>query len=246
MPLPFALTVRWQPSPNHGPRPRAVDTLVLHYTGMPTPASALERMCDPQAEVSAHYMVDEDGSVLQLVEEDRRAWHAGVSEWRGEGDLNSRSIGVEIVNPGHEFGYRPFPAIQMQAVIALCQQILARHPAITPCRIVAHADIAPSRKEDPGELFDWPLLAAAGVGFFPSEADLRAVAPVADSDVTGCLTRLGYPLGPVATDGRVGSAGVEKALIAFQRRYCPTNLSGQADLSTRQMLAAVEKGLSSC
>ncbi len=140
--------------------------LVLHYTGMQTAAAALARLCDPAAKVSSHYLVDEDGAVHALVEEQNRAWHAGVSFWRGATGLNDRSIGIEIVNPGHEFGYRPFPPVQMRAVRALCHGILARWPGIVARNVVAHSDIAPNRKQDPGELFDWRGLAQAGIGLW--------------------------------------------------------------------------------
>jgi N-acetylmuramoyl-L-alanine amidase len=228
------------PSPNFGPRPQAkgqgealVTMLVLHYTGMRSADEALERMCNPRAQVSAHYMVNEDGTILQLVDEDQRAWHAGVSAWRDCADINSCSIGVEIVNPGHEFGYRPFPDLQMVAVIVLCQGILQRHPAIKNAGIVGHSDIAPARKEDPGELFDWHRLAQAGIGFFPS---IDQTLPVPDvAQVPTLLTQIGYPLG--------GDRGLEKALIAFQRRYRPSNLSGLADAETCCLLAAVAQGI---
>ena len=133
---------------------RAIDMLVLHYTGMPTGAAAIARLCDPAAKVSAHYTVDEDGTVYAHVPEARRAWHAGVSHWAGAGNINSRSIGIEIVNPGHEFGYRAFPDAQIAALITLCHGILLRHP-IPSWRVLGHSDVAPARKEDPGELFPW-------------------------------------------------------------------------------------------
>ncbi len=143
-----------------------IDTLVLHYTGMQTAEDAIARLCDRNAKVSAHYVVDEDGLIFQLVPEEDRAWHAGVSHWRGRDGINDASIGVEIVNPGHEFGYRPFTEIQMQRVVELCQDILEHH-AIPARNVVAHSDIAPERKEDPGEYFDWQRLADAGVGLWP-------------------------------------------------------------------------------
>ena len=152
------------PSPNQDSRPGlAIDHLVLHYTGMRSAEAALARLCDPAAKVSAHYVVDEDGTVYALVEEARRAWHAGVSYWRGVRQLNDCSVGIEIVNPGHEFGYRAFPRRQMAAVEALCRHILARHD-IPARNVVGHSDVAPDRKQDPGELFDWPGLAAQGIG----------------------------------------------------------------------------------
>ncbi len=155
------------PSPNFDSREgHVVDMLVLHYTGMKTGDEAKSRLCDPAAKVSAHYMVEEDGTVFRLIDEQCRAWHAGLSSWRGHTNINQRSIGIEIVNPGHEFGYRPFPKAQMEAVAALCRDILSRHP-IPKRNVVAHSDIAPLRKEDPGELFDWEFLAKRDVGLWP-------------------------------------------------------------------------------
>ncbi len=156
------------PSPNCDERPQdlKVDMLVLHYTGMKTGTEALERMCDAHAEVSAHYMVEEDGRIYQLVPENKRAWHAGLSYWRGETNINARSIGIEIVNPGHEWGYRAFPQVQIDSVISLCLDVLSRQ-RIEKRNVVGHSDIAPTRKTDPGELFPWPELAANGIGQFP-------------------------------------------------------------------------------
>ena len=155
-------------SPNQEPRPAgvAIDTLILHYTGMKTAKEALSRLCDPEAKVSAHYLVDEDGAVFLLVPEAKRAWHAGVSSWRGESNINDRSIGIELVNPGHEFGYRAFPEKQMAALIPLLRGILARHP-IPQSRVLGHSDVAPGRKTDPGELFEWHRLAESGIGLWP-------------------------------------------------------------------------------
>ncbi len=226
------LLIRSLPSPNHGPREpgTVIDMLVLHYTGMPTARDALARMTDPKAEVSAHYCVDEDGAVLRLVEEDRRAWHAGISWWRGRTDVNNRSIGVEIVNPGHEFGYRDFPEAQMVAVQALCREILARHPAIAPRDVVGHADVAPWRKEDPGERFDWPRLAAAGTGLWPTAAQVAAAPETGDP--AQLLTAIGYRV-----DAKVSP--LEKALTAFQRHFHPDAVTGQADGETLKRLNAV-------
>ncbi|MCB9988560.1 MAG: N-acetylmuramoyl-L-alanine amidase [Rhodospirillales bacterium] len=146
------------PSPNYGERREGAQPgmIVIHYTGMKTAQDALDRMCDPAAEVSAHYMVDEDGTVYQLVDEGKRAWHAGASEWQGISDVNSHSIGIELVNPGHEWGYRAFPPEQMEALAQLCQDIMVRHEIRW---VLGHADVAPGRKQDPGELFDWQWLA---------------------------------------------------------------------------------------
>lgn len=138
--------------------------IVIHYTGMESAKAALERLCDPAAEVSAHYVIDEDGTTYQLVDEDKRAWHAGVSEWSINGkietDINSASIGIELVNPGHEFGYRPFPHEQMAALAALCKNIMSRQPVTI---VLGHEDVAPGRKQDPGELFDWFWLDSHGI-----------------------------------------------------------------------------------
>jgi len=218
-----------RPSPNHGPRPAntPIDMLVLHYTGMPEGRAALERMCDAEAKVSAHYMIDEDGTVYALVDEDRRAWHAGVGSWRGHDEINSRSIGIELVNPGHEFGYRAFPMAQMEALAELAPAILARHP-IPSRNVVGHADVAPTRKEDPGELFDWAWLAARGVGLWP-KTDMRA-APRSPAQVPGMLTRWGYAFEP---------GQIKPALIAFQRHFRPARFDGVADAETISRLAAL-------
>jgi N-acetylmuramoyl-L-alanine amidase len=216
-----------QPSPNHDARPdgQAIDVLLLHYTGMKTGAEALERLCDPAARVSAHYMVEEDGRIFQLVSESRRAWHAGAAQWQDASDINARSIGVEIVNPGHEFGYRSFPAEQMAGVKRLCLDILARHP-IPAARVLGHSDVAPLRKEDPGELFDWRGLAAAGIGLWPESGS----AAVLENAVGKALKRVGY--GYTETD-------LPAVIRAFQRRYRPANLTGTADAETRRRLAAL-------
>lgn len=156
------------PSPNHDERDgHPVDMLLMHYTGMQSGEAAIARLRDITAKVSSHYVVEEDGRVFQLVPEDRRAWHAGVSSWQGATNINQRSIGIEIVNPGHEFGYRAFPAAQMGAVKNLARGIIARH-AIPASRVIGHSDVAPKRKQDPGELFDWRGLAEVGIGVWPS------------------------------------------------------------------------------
>ncbi len=211
------------PSPNHDARPDGVpvDMLILHYTGMRTGAEALARLRDPAAKVSAHYLVEEDGAVFRLVGEDRRAWHAGVSHWRGHAGLNGRSIGIEIVNPGHEHGYRPFPALQMAAVCELALAILARHP-IPARQVLAHSDVAPDRKEDPGELFDWEGLARNGVGLWPGAA-------AAEGDPLALFGRIGY-----RTD-----LPLPVLLRAFQRHWRPARVDGIADAETCARLGAV-------
>ncbi len=226
-PDPAEPLIRDLPSPNWDARPPGVpiDTLILHYTGMPTAQAALDRLRDPAARVSSHYVVEEDGAVWRLVEERHRAWHAGVSCWRGHAALNDRSVGIEIVNPGHEWGYRAFPALQMAAVCELCLGILGRHP-IPARNVVGHSDVAPDRKEDPGELFDWPGLAANGVGLWPAlPEDAGAGDDGAGDDVPAALRAIGYGEGDLAT-----------TLRAFQRHWLPGAMSGQPDAATRARL----------
>lgn len=211
-----------RPSPNFNDRPAGmpVDMLVLHYTGMVSGISALRRLCDPDAKVSAHYLVDEDGTVYRLVPEEKRAWHAGLASWRGERDVNGRSIGIELVNPGHEYGYRDFPAPQMAALTRLARDILARHP-VPPRNVVGHSDIAPDRKLDPGERFDWRGLAARGVGLWP--ATPQAVA----GDVRALLAEYGY------------DTATRQTIAAFQRHFRPARIDGIADGETLAMLGGV-------
>ena len=211
-----------RPSPNFDIRRHPVSMLVLHYTGMQSAAEALDRLTDAQAKVSAHWVVAEDGQIISLVDESSRAWHAGKAWWRGITDVNSASIGIEIVNPGHEFGYRPFPAEQMAAVEELVAAAVARF-GIDPSNVVGHSDIAPARKDDPGELFDWPRLARAGLavavpagGFDPNWTDAGTLA---------ALQRYGYDV----TEPRA-------AVIAFQRRFRPANIDGSIDAETRAIL----------
>ena len=190
---------------------------------MQSGTAAIERLRDPAARVSSHYVVEEDGTVFRLVPEERRAWHAGISHWRGRQGLNDRSIGIEIVNPGHEWGYRPFPALQMAAVCDLCLEVLARHP-IAPWDVVGHSDVAPDRKQDPGELFDWEGLAANGVGLWPGVAAMPAHArPEALLEAIGYRGDLPLPL----------------LLTAFQRRWRPERVDGVADAGCLARLAAV-------
>jgi N-acetylmuramoyl-L-alanine amidase len=227
------MTLRFtdRPSPNHNERLFPLDMLVLHYTGMIDGPTAIARLCDPEASVSAHYVVNEDGSILRLVPEDRRAWHAGRSRWQGDDDLNSRSIGIEIVNGGHEFGLPPYPDVQIAAVIALCQDILARQP-IPQTRIVAHSDIAPDRKEDPGELFPWQRLAQAGVGVWPAYGPL---APATPDVLRAKLSAIGYAF----TTGN--DDGLAAVIRAFQRRWRPYAVTGLADPETAGRIEAVAR-----
>lgn len=204
------------PSPNWNTRKLPVSMVVLHYTGMESGTAALERLCDPAAEVSAHYMIDEDGTVTRLVDEDKRAWHAGRSYWRGETDLNSASVGIELVNPGHEFGYRPFPDAQMEALLPLLADIVKRH-GIAPVNVVGHSDIAPARKTDPGELFDWDTLARYRLALAKPKPRMRLVFDN-DGAFFLALERLGYDI----SDGPA-------AIRAFERRWRPHRITGEID-----------------
>ncbi|MCW3475883.1 N-acetylmuramoyl-L-alanine amidase [Rhodovastum sp. RN2-1] len=218
-----------------------IDTLVLHYTGMLTARDAIDRLRDPAAKVSSHYVVEEDGTVWRLVNERRRAYHAGVSYWHGNTGLNDRSIGIEIVNPGHAYGYPDFPVLQLSVVCDLCLEILSRH-AIAPRDIVAHSDIAPDRKEDPGEKFDWEGLARNGVGLWPEGApDLGTGDAVRDTaslrDVRRALAAIGYRVAP---EGPLDPA-LATVLRAFQRHWRPEAVTGQADAGTLARLLAVAR-----
>lgn len=192
--------------------------LVLHYTGMKTAQAALDRMCDAERKVSSHYMIDEAGEIFQLVGEENRAWHAGVSYWRGNTNINQRSIGIEIVNCGHEFGYTPFPKEQMSAVAKLSIDIINRHK-IPAHNVVGHSDIAPSRKQDPGELFDWKWLSEQGIGLFPT-------LQTTDYKLQTTLNQYGYDI----TD-------LPKTIIAFQRHFRPSLISGEWDDKCANLLA---------
>ena len=220
-----------RPSPNFEPRHTglSVDMLIIHYTGMPGAEVALNRLCDPAAKVSAHYLIDEDGTVYRLVAEDMRAWHAGVASWRGETDVNSRSIGIELANPGHEFGYRPFPETQMLALLELAGDILSRHP-IPPRHVLGHSDVAPGRKTDPGELFDWPRLARAGIGLWPGDGGKTGDS--ADDGGEHLLVQFGYGVGQTA---ETRSAAIE----AFQRHFRPSRVDGVIDRETSGRLEAL-------
>jgi N-acetylmuramoyl-L-alanine amidase len=228
------------PSPNFNARMGPPEMVVLHYTGMQTGEAALARLCDPEAEVSSHYLVEEDGRVFRLVAEERRAWHAGVSFWKKRTDINAASIGIEIVNPGHEWGYRPFPDAQVEAVIGLLDAIRGRW-TIADGDIVGHSDVAPDRKEDPGELFPWLRLAEAGHGLWAEPAPVPGPALGAGDGGLGVyvlqagLTRLGYDSAP---SGQYDDKTV--AIVrAFQRHWRPEQVDGIADGETRARLIAL-------
>ncbi len=212
-----------RPSPNFDRRPEgvAVDMVVVHYTGMETAEAALARLCDPASKVGAHYVIGEDGAVWRLVGEGQRAWHAGAAQWRGETDVNGRSVGIELVNPGHEFGYPDFPEAQIAALEAVAGEILGRHP-VPPRNVVGHADVAPRRRKDPGEKFPWARLAAAGIGLWPDRAP-----PVEAEPVVEMLAEYGYPAEGAAT------------IAAFQRHFRPARIDGVADAETAGLVRAL-------
>ncbi len=204
------------PSPNFNARKLPVSMVVLHYTGMPSAEEALAKLCDPAAKVSAHYLIDEDGMVTQMIDEDKRAWHAGKSFWRGVTDVNSASVGIELVNPGHEWGYRAFPDEQIAALLPLLADIVARHQ-VPLSNVVAHSDIAPARKADPGELFPWDKLAWHRLALAKPRPSMRLVFDN-DGAFYLALERFGYDI----TDGPA-------AVRAFQRRWRPALIDGQID-----------------
>ncbi len=237
---PFAHDVR--PSPNYDERASGIDMLLLHYTGMATTAAAMARLCDAAAKVSAHYVIDEHGQITQLVTEAQRAWHAGKASWAGETDVNSCSIGVEIANPGHDAGYPDFPDRQIEAVIVLCADIVARH-RIRPDRVLGHSDVAPRRKRDPGEKFPWQRLHRAGIGAWvppaPIAVDGAAFGP-GDSgfevaQLQSELARYGYG---IETTGNY-DAPTSTVVTALQRHFRPARIDGVADRSTIETLRAL-------
>lgn len=231
------------PSPNRGPRPvgGVIDILLIHYTGMRSASAALDRLTDAEAKVSSHYLIGEDGAIYVLVPEVDRAWHAGVAFWAGERDINARSIGIELANPGHELGYRPFPGPQLDALAKLSRDILRRHP-IPPQRVLGHSDVAPARKQDPGELFDWSYLARAGVGLWPFADEPTAAGPAhsqpGDRGLAAFqrdLARFGYEIGATGTMDRA----TRLVTTAFQRHFCQYRVDGVADAETRARIEAL-------
>ena len=235
------------PSPNFDARSSPPDMVVIHYTGMVSGEAALERLRDPAAKVSSHYMIGRDARVFALVAEERRAWHAGVSFWKGSRDVNALSIGIELVNPGHEHGYLPFPHTQIDALIALLEDVRERWE-IADGDIVGHSDVAPARKIDPGELFPWRRLSEAGHGLWaePPPAPGPTLS-LGDSGLgvfalQAALTRLGYDSPPS------GEYGADTAVLvtAFQRHWRPERVDGAADGETRARLMALLRGTAAC
>lgn len=243
------------PSPNFDARPqgRGVDLVILHYTGMPSRDAALARLCDPAAKVSAHYLIDEAGDVFALVADSARAWHAGVAHWQGASDINARSIGVELVNPGHEFGYRHFTRAQMAALERLLAELAARHK-IAPERVLGHSDVAPLRKSDPGELFDWARLAKLGFGLWP-KADFRADLAAEGASLgersprvallQQSLATIGYGWAESGEDDGIYDGfydvGTEAVVRAFQRHFRPRGVNGAIDGETASLILHLAK-----
>jgi N-acetylmuramoyl-L-alanine amidase len=236
------------PSPNHDERMLATDILLLHYTGMASTAAAIGRLCDPAAKVSSHYVVDEHGHIVQLVPEARRAWHAGESSWEGVSDVNSRSIGIEIANPGHSFGYPDFPEAQIATVITLCRDIVTRH-RIRADRVLAHSDVAPQRKLDPGEKFPWARLHGAGVGAWIAPSTISPGNGLGPGDSGPAIADLQAALGDygygIAVTG-VYDELTHAVVTAFQRHFRTACIDGRADRSTietlRALRAATDRG----
>jgi N-acetylmuramoyl-L-alanine amidase len=231
-------------SPNHGERKPGMklNMLVLHYTGMSTAEAAISHLCSPASEVSAHYVVLEDGHIVQCVPEQRRAWHAGQSSWEGETDINSCSIGIEIVNPGHDAGYPDFPKRQIAAVTALCRSILTRY-RIPAERVLAHSDVAPTRKHDPGEKFPWRTLHSSGIGLWVKPAPIVPGGTIyvlgennpAIKEMQELLNRYGYAVTPTGyLDGNT-----RDAIAAFQRHFRPEKVDGVFDISTLETLRSL-------
>ncbi|MBI4366161.1 MAG: N-acetylmuramoyl-L-alanine amidase [Deltaproteobacteria bacterium] len=233
------------PSPNLDERKdgRPPDMIVLHYTGMPTGEAALARLTMAVSKVSSHYVVFEDGRIVQCVPEERRAWHAGASSWAGETDINSCSIGIEIVNPGHEFGYRDFPLRQTAAVISLCKSIITRRGPIGADRILGHSDVAPSRKQDPGEKFPWPLLNESGIGHWvraaPLDLDGVTLKPGERGEQVGRLQRTLRAYGYGIEETGSYDDATRDIVTAFQRHFRPARVDGIADPSTLLTLRAL-------
>jgi N-acetylmuramoyl-L-alanine amidase len=248
-----------KPSPNFDARTRPIDLVVLHYTGMQDAGVALARLTDPSpvagsypgpwqsddveadtplSRVSAHYVVDEAGQIYSLVPEEHRAWHAGASSWEGDGDVNARSIGIEIVNGGHDFGLPEFPAVQIDGVISLLKDIFERWPQLNAKRVVAHSDIAPARKADPGEKFPWRRLAEVKASIWPERID--AIELVTDTPVSLAQQSLSF-IGYGVTQTDVMDESTKAALVAFQRRFRPSDISGVLDEETQRLLIAVAR-----
>jgi N-acetylmuramoyl-L-alanine amidase len=231
-------------SPNHDERKDGPPNMILlHYTGMQSGQAALDRLTTAASKVSAHYVVFEDGRIVQCVPEELRAWHAGAASWAGDTDINSRSIGIEVVNPGHEFGYPDYPLRQIAAVIALCKTILTRRGPISADRILGHSDVAPSRKQDPGEKFPWELMNESGVGHWVRPAPLNLVGttlkPGDGGEAVTRIQRLFKAYGYGIEDNGTYDDATRDVVTAFQRHFRQARVDGIADPSTQLTLRAL-------
>ncbi len=207
------------PSPHFNERLLPVDSIIIHYTDMPTTEEALHWLCHPHSQVSAHYLIDEKGKIYHIVPEEKRAWHAGQSYWQGCKDMNSCSVGIELANPGHSHGYQPFPEAQIDSLLTLCKTLQVRWD-IPSSRVLGHSDIAPQRKQDPGHLFPWDLLAKEGVGLWPKQ-----LLEGKKIDVNEALKKIGYE-----------TASPSHALLAFQRHFQPQKVDGVVNHQTYSLL----------
>lgn len=221
------MDIKWHPSPNANERRLSSlpKVIILHYTDMVSSAAALEHLCDPKAEVSAHYLITQAGIIYQLVDVTHRAWHAGVSSWQGQGDINSWSIGIELDNPGHSHGYQPFPSKQIKALLYLLPELCKQH-CIQPYAILGHSDIAPERKQDPGELFPWETLNQAGFALIPHPEPLRPL-PTNDHEALQILQKIGY------------YGNFTANLYAFQRHFVRHEVTGTLTEATQDMLSRI-------
>ena len=221
------------PSPNYNDRPPGtkIDILVIHYTGMVGLTEALERLCDPANAVSAHYLIDRNGQIFQLISEEKRAWHAGVSSWRETSNINNSSIGIELENPGHEFGYKKFPKPQIDSLVRIAKDIIIRHP-IPARNIIGHSDVAPTRKKDPGELFDWRKLALSGIGYWPETPKSEGITQINASNFELALKKYGYD-----------TTNLPATILAFQRHFLPNHCSNQPDLGMFRVLEMIINNL---
>lgn len=230
------LAIKRKLSPNWDERPPGakIQYVILHYTGMETADAAIERLCDPEAKVSAHYVIRRGGAIAQLVDEDKRAWHAGKSCWRGETGLNDTSIGIELVNRGHEWGYQTFPVPQIGSCMALVADIMSRH-GVSAWNVLGHSDIAPDRKTDPGELFPWEKLAQKGIGlWFESDPKRGLPASIGPQEIGALLSKIGYDCPPDCS-----AEVLRLSLVAFQRHWRQASLTGEADTETIERLWAL-------
>lgn len=247
MKIDTTLEAAWHPAVNFEERRGGMkpSILLLHYTGVSTVQHALTCLCTPEYKVSCHYLIDDEGRIIQMVQEELRAWHAGLAYWAGETDINSASIGIEIQNPGHSEGYPDFTEAQMQAVEVLSHDIIARHN-IASHRVLGHSDVAPLRKRDPGEKFDWARLARAGIGHWVEPATVKGDMGLGLGDTGAQVLQLQHEL--AAYGYSIDETGIfdemtEFAVIAFQRHFRPALVNGRADCSTVDTLRRLAVGV---